>query len=501
MLKKRIALLIGQGDASYQRTLIRGVTKELLASEYELHIFTNFHTTDSHTDVNSSQILGEETIFDTIPWEDFLGILIAPSTLQYSDFLYTTLQEKIASCYKGPVISLDYESDFFDAVMLDDAIAMQQMVEHLVEEHDYNDIAFLSGPLWHAHAIRRLEGYKNGLASCGIAYDESKVFEGNFWYGGGQRVATQMIRKGQLPQVLMCANQAMAIGAYRVFVENGIRIPEDIAITGFDALDDGVAENYRITSMIRDGECTGRRAARALRSKLEGHPLAEIPEETSSFLIWDSCGCAENKFTKLPGYTQDMMRPVNAGRYENFFSNYNYMAEELLHCEKLEDLPECIHRTFRYLDGFSIIAFCLDKNWLTKQSGDSHLSAVYCFMERFPGLDARIFEKNETDFLSSPLAIPIPTDVEIPEAPANSSDFSYIPGMPFPQSNARAPKETRLYYYVPLHFNGTALGYALLGYPDSYVLPDCCSAWIRNICMALESFRIRHTLVKKEDEL
>lgn len=500
MLKKKIALLIGQGDASYQRTLIRGVSKELLASRYELHVFTNFHTTDSHTDVDSSQILGEKNIFEIVPWDDFQGILIAPSTIQYSDLLHTTLQEKIASCYKGPVISLDYESDYFDAVVLDDAIAMQKMVEHLVNEHNYSDIAFLSGPLWHTHAQRRLEGYKRGLAACGIAYDDSKVYEGNFWYGGGQRVATGMIRKGKLPQVLMCANQAMAIGAYRVFVENGIRIPEDIAITGFDALDDGVAENYRITSIIRDGECTGRRAAQALLAKLEGHPPVEIPEENSSFLIWDSCGCTEDKFTKLSGYTQDMMRPVNAGRYENFFSNYNYMAEGLLHCKKLEEIPDCIHSTFRYLDGFSIIALCLDKNWMSKDAGDSTLGSVYCFMERYPGLDAQIFEKNEMDFLSSPLSIPIPQDIEIPKTPANNSDFSYLPGMTSPQSNARAPKETRLYYYVPLHFNGTALGYALLGYPEPYVLPDCCSAWIRNLCTTLESLRIRYALTKKEED-
>ena len=68
MLKKKIALLIGQGDASYQRTLIRGVTKELLSSKYELHIFTNFHTTDLHTDVDPSQISGETSIFHMVPF-------------------------------------------------------------------------------------------------------------------------------------------------------------------------------------------------------------------------------------------------------------------------------------------------------------------------------------------------------------------------------------------------------------------------------------------------
>lgn len=223
-----------------------------------------------------------------VPWDEFQGILIAPSTLQYTQNERNALQEEIFSDFKGPVISLDYESDYFDTIMLDDAVAMQKMTEHLVNEHYYTDIAFLSGPLWHAHAQRRLEGYKRGLEACNIPYDETKVFEGNFWYGGGQRIATQMIRRGLLPQALMCANQAMAIGAYRTFIENGIRIPEDIAITGFDAPDDGVAENYRITSMIRDGECTGRRAAQAPRSKLEGHPPMDIPEETSSFLIWEA---------------------------------------------------------------------------------------------------------------------------------------------------------------------------------------------------------------------
>lgn len=137
---------------------------------------------------------------------------------------------------------------------------------------------------------------------------------------------------------------------------------------------------------------------------------------------------------------------------------------------------------------------------MSKDAGDSTLGSVYCFMERYPGLDAQIFEKNETDFLSSPLSIPIPQDIEIPKTPANNSDFSYLPGMTSPQSNARAPKETSLYYYVPLHFNGTALGYALLGYPEPYVLPDCCSAWIRNLCTTLESLRIRYALTKKEED-
>ncbi|MDD5994499.1 MAG: substrate-binding domain-containing protein [Clostridiales bacterium] len=500
MTKKKIALLIGQGDASYQRTLIGGVSKELFAAGYELHIFTNFHTTDLHTDVEPSNILGETKIFDIVPWNDFMGILIVPSTLQYSGGLRDSLQEQIAKEYNGPVISLDYESKFFDAVMLDDAIAMQQMVEHLSRVHGYTDIAFLSGPLWHAHAVRRLEGYKNGLSACDIPYDETKVYEGNFWYGGGQRVALEMIRKGQLPEVLMCANQAMAIGAYRIFMENGIRIPEDIAITGFDALDDGVAENYRITSMIRDGEATGRRAAQALMGKIENRPPREIKERRSSFLIWDSCGCPENNFTKLPGYTQDMMRPVNAGRYENFFSNYNYMLEDLLHCENLEDLPGIIHSTFRYLDGFSIISLCLDKKWLTKKDGDETLSSVYCFMERFPGLDAQIFKKGDKNFLSSPFDIVIPEDITIPEVPANISDFSYIPGIPSKQTTSRAPKETILYYYVPLHFHGTSFGYALIGYPDTNMLPDCCSAWIRNICNTLETLRMKYALKNQKEE-
>ena len=120
-----------------------------------------------------------------LPWDEFQGILIAPSTLQYTQNERKALQEEIFSDFKEPVISLDYESDYFDTIMLDDAVAMQKMTEHLVNEHCYTDIAFLSGPLWHAHAQRRLEGYKRGLEACNIPYDETKVFEGNFWYGGG----------------------------------------------------------------------------------------------------------------------------------------------------------------------------------------------------------------------------------------------------------------------------------------------------------------------------
>lgn len=460
MKTKKIAMIIAQADGAYQRTLIEGVATETKKYGYDLCVFTNFHVTDRHEGVPISHIIGEKNIFNWIPYDQFDGILIALSTLRYDNGFRNTLQKQIASTYHGPVISLDLESDYFDDVTLDDSAAIQQMICHLNKVHGYTDIAFLTGPMYHTHSIRRLNGYLKGLEQCHIPYQKEKVYHGNFWYDSGSDLAEQMIRKGNIPQALVCSNEAMAIGAYRTFLTNGIRIPEDLALTGFDALDEGVENNFHITSMIRNGDDTGRKAARTLIEKITGELLPKIHEKKASFIFWDTCGCGEDQYPSMPNSSLDWLRPINTERTDNFFSNYNYMLENLVACKSFEDLKDRLYNEFTYLGEFNHFTFCLDEHWMDKSSSSLSLDNVNCE-----------FEFDNTTKTSKAPHSKCQNILDFPSSETDDAD---------------------IYYFVPLHFSGTALGYTILSYHGITIFPDCYSSWTRNLCTGLQFKRVLH---------
>jgi LacI family transcriptional regulator len=86
----------------------------------------------------------------------------------------------------------------------------------------------------HTAAAGRLEGYKRALDAQGLAFDSSLVRYGDGTADGGYRCAKQLIRVSDPPTAIFCSNDPTAMGTYEALKERGIRIPEDVAVVGFD---------------------------------------------------------------------------------------------------------------------------------------------------------------------------------------------------------------------------------------------------------------------------
>jgi len=83
-------------------------------------------------------------------------------------------------------------------------------------------------------ATCRLEGYKQALDAHGLAFHSSLVRYGDGTADGGYRYATELMRVGDPPTAIFCGNDPTAMGAYEALKELGLRIPEDVAVVGFD---------------------------------------------------------------------------------------------------------------------------------------------------------------------------------------------------------------------------------------------------------------------------
>jgi len=101
-------------------------------------------------------------------------------------------------------------------------------------ELGHSELAYIAGPLWKSDGQARMAGYKRALAEHGLTFDEKRVAEGTYEEATGQQAMRTLLER-QIPFTgLVCGNDEMAAGAIAVARENGMVLPDDLSVIGFD---------------------------------------------------------------------------------------------------------------------------------------------------------------------------------------------------------------------------------------------------------------------------
>ena len=123
-----------------------------------------------------------------------------------------------------------------DRVGLDEMDGVHQVMEHLYGR-GHRRIAFLTGPLDWLQARTRKAGYVRSLQEMGLKYEEDLVREGTFQREGTSELVESLfgdVARANPPTALFCSNDNMAIEAVRTLTKMGFRVPDDVAVAGFD---------------------------------------------------------------------------------------------------------------------------------------------------------------------------------------------------------------------------------------------------------------------------
>jgi LacI family transcriptional regulator len=145
-----------------------------------------------------------------------------------------------------PTVILGQRAPFcaqFLNVETDDLNGSYMMTKHLLEL-GHKRIAFLAGTGGSPWAQERLEGYHRALREGGIEADERLIFTAGATMEDGEKAAVQMINESATMTAVQAANDLVAMGAANVFLNQGLRIPEDISITGFGNI--LMSEHFRV---------------------------------------------------------------------------------------------------------------------------------------------------------------------------------------------------------------------------------------------------------------
>jgi LacI family transcriptional regulator len=202
-----------------------------------------------------------------------------------------------------PVVLLNCSVDGagWDTINVDNEGGARAMTRHLVEL-GHRDIAFVSGPARNVDAAERLHGFRVAMAEAGLAARTEFELPGEFTEASGYAAAHRALALAPRPSALFCANDSMAIGALSGLRDAGLRVPDEIAVVGFD---DIPIARYMSPPLTTVHVAIGELGARAMRVLLDGVARKSQHvrrQETlpTTLVVRRSCG-AESLARPAPG--------------------------------------------------------------------------------------------------------------------------------------------------------------------------------------------------------
>ncbi len=244
----------------------------------------------------SDELNNERKNINTFLAEYVSGVIFAPA-----DASDTTHYEKLQRA-GVPLVAIDRHPGKLevDTVQIANSTAAARAVTHLIEE-GYQRIALITGPESISTAVDRRRGYEKALKAAGLPIDPALIQDGDYRTEGGYRAMGALMAGTNPPDAVLSANNVMTLGALQYIHENGIDIPEDLALISFDDIAWAPSLRPPMTVVAQPVHEIGRVSARLLLERIE-EPQASIKHVTleTRLIARSSCGCGRSNAPK-PG--------------------------------------------------------------------------------------------------------------------------------------------------------------------------------------------------------
>jgi len=177
------------------------------------------------------------------------------------------------------------------SIVVENRNGARRLVEHLIEVHHCRRIAFLRGPDGNEDSQWREQGYRLALSTHHLEFDERLVATGAFEEALGRAAVEGLIRQGIQFDAIFAGDDDTAIGCLSALNQAGLRVPQDVALVGFDDLTPARYLNPPLTTVRAPTEQVGHEAVLQLVQRIrcgQAEPMVLLPTE---LVIRQSCGC------------------------------------------------------------------------------------------------------------------------------------------------------------------------------------------------------------------
>lgn len=244
------------------------------------------------------------------------------------------IRRLLASLPPRPTVSIGIQLDGVCSIVPDGG-GMVPLARHILGVHGLRRVAFIGGPPTNIDANRRLADWRQVQAEFGIRPDPLLEEIGSFHPEGGRDAMVRLLsRHRTLPQAVVCANDAMAIGVYSVLASRGISIPQDMVVAGYDDIEESRSMVPPLTTVRPSTFDLAFRAVERLVRILGGEPASDETTETD-LVVRRSCGCRPGSDTeRLPRLLVDAAGIPDPEGIRHILSNQNSVEQFLLRMEK-----------------------------------------------------------------------------------------------------------------------------------------------------------------------
>jgi DNA-binding LacI/PurR family transcriptional regulator len=263
--------------------VVRGIDGVLQAAGYTLLL--------SNADEDAAR---ERDVLETFRAEGVAGIIFVPINAARD-----TYRQLLAPPVRTVAVDRLPLSLRVDLVTVDNVEGTRNGVAHLIAM-GHREVALLSGPSKHSTAMEREQGYQLALRAAGLPMRPELVYRGDFRESGGYDGIKVLMALPHRPTAVFVANNLMTLGALRALHEIGLRIPDEVALVGFDDMPWATSLNPPLTAVSQPAQEIGSSAAELLLDRIArpDQAIRHLILETK-LVVRASCGASSTERTRL----------------------------------------------------------------------------------------------------------------------------------------------------------------------------------------------------------
>lgn len=250
-----VGVMIGDISNSFYHPIVRTIQDIADTRNYDVIISNSDHIYEH-----------EKRFLDSVLRRPVDGIIMAPHTLTTSDI------DQFVERSRLPIVALGAQVShpMVDVVGGTSEPATYEAVKWLIQEKGHQRIGFISTLDEMPPGPSRERGYRRAMSEAGVKVERGFVQHAEFTIEGGKRAMAEFLAQPNPPSAIFAANSLMGIGAIMAARAGGVRIPDDIAVIGFDDIPEAMIISPTLTTVSRDLPQIGRQLADILFSRMDG---------------------------------------------------------------------------------------------------------------------------------------------------------------------------------------------------------------------------------------
>lgn len=289
MTRKIIGVFVNYFDTSFQHKVSASLAEYAKERGYNLLFFNTFSNHNS----NSEYDVLEQELFTVAPIEQLDAVVLLPDTFHIKEHYKRLLLVLKSRLRKDiPVVSIRYRQEGCYQVLVDERHSLEGIIRHVIDVHKCKRICYMGGTLGNRDAASRFECFKELMAEYGLPILSNTVFHGDFWKHDGEKAANYFYSNPEnVPDAIICANDYMAIALANVLTARGIRVPEDVIITGYDDIPDARSYVPSITTVEVDYALMAKRTIEIIDRHFNNIKSEPVEYISTILKCRESCGC------------------------------------------------------------------------------------------------------------------------------------------------------------------------------------------------------------------